>query len=563
MKTLIHPGEFASKIDSRLAEADEINLIKRIWEKDHSLWSDSPKEISNRLGWLDISIRMEKTLGEINDFVENARDEFDTALLLGMGGSSLAPDVFSNIFGEKYGYLKLKVLDSTHPDFVNRISSSIDLKKTLFVVSTKSGGTAETMSLMKYFYNKCKLSFGGNAGNNFTAITDQGSALEHLANELKFRKIFLNDPNIGGRFSALSYFGIVPASLIGVDVRRLLENTNAAICSPLDSGCLTVRENDPAVAGIALGEFAAAGRNKLTFITSESLANFGDWVEQLIAESTGKMGKGILPVVGENEEYFNYFGKDRVVVFIKIHSDNNMNYAIDSVRSKGFPVIVQELENIYELGTLIYFWEFATAVAGWIMKIQPFDQPNVESAKNAARRLMAEYSESGELPALSYDWQDERMKVNSTSGGTNLSESAANFFSELNKHENPYIAIQCYSDYDPEITARLFELRKTITAKYGVPVTIGFGPRFLHSTGQLHKGDDGSGLFLQIFQEPSVSVDIPDEPGSGESSVSFNILVRAQSLGDRKALIDNKRSVLRIDSENAAATLNELAKFIN
>jgi len=562
MKTNIYLGHHSKSINDKIAQANEENLIKRIWDKDYTIWSESPAEITNRLGWLDISVRMEKVLGKIYDFVEDVKAEFDTALLLGMGGSSLAPDVFSNIFGEEEGSLKLKVLDSTHPDFVNRIAESIDFSKTLFIVSTKSGGTAETMSLMKFFYNKCKNLLGEKAGSHFIAITDPGSGLEQLANELEFRNTFLNDPNIGGRFSALSYFGLVPAALLGIDLNKLLQKTNSIICPPDQPDCLDAAKNEPAAVGITMGELALNGKNKLTFLTSRSLANFGDWVEQLIAESTGKIGKGILPVVGEEEKLFNYFGDDRVIVFIHLQSYQAFNSEIERFRSSGYVVIDQVLEDIYDLGALIYFWEFATAVSGWVMKLQPFDQPNVESAKVAARQLMAEYSKTGQLPPLSFNYEDDQLKINSTLGGDNLESIVEKFLSKIRELNNPYLSLHCYSDYDSHISKSLNQLRLKVTEKFEIPVTIGYGPRFLHSTGQLHKGDDGSGLFIQFFVEPSAHIDIPDNPGSDESSISFNVLVRAQSLGDRKALIDNKRNVLRIEAKDIIPVINNISDLI-
>lgn len=562
MKTELRLVNFGNIVYNKAAEANESELIRKIWEKDYTVWNDSPAEITNRLGWLDISFRMEKTIGSINDFVDEIKNDFDNVLVLGMGGSSLAPDVFSKVFGSKEDFPNLHVIDSTHPDFIHRITGSIDLRRTLFIVSTKSGGTAETVSLMKYYLNICRNAFDNDAGKHFVAITDPGSGLEKIAQQLGFRKIFLNDPDIGGRFSSLSYFGLVPAGIIGVDLKKLLSTVNRAICVAQNLDCLDVHHNSSALTGIAIGELFKKGRNKLTFITNKGLANFGDWVEQLIAESTGKNGKGILPVVDEDKSFFEYYGNDRVVVIIRLEGDELDKNIEKDLLKRNIPVIVQTLENTYQLGELMYFWEFATAVAGWVMEIHPFNQPDVESAKIAARQLMEQYSESGKLPELNYNFEDETLKVNTTVEAERFDEIVNKFLSLLNDKYFPYVAVHSYTDYRPELNELLFQLRKTITAKYNVPVTVGYGPRFLHSTGQLHKGDDGSGLFIQLFEEPKNDLDIPDEPASDDSSISFGVLVRAQSLGDRKALIDNGRAVLRMESNNIFKAVTRLTKII-
>lgn len=558
MKTELKFGKYENVIFNKAAEANEIGLITRIWEKDYTVWSNSPAEITNRLGWLDISNRMEKVVGSIKEFTESVKSDFTDAVLLGMGGSSLAPDVFGKVFGKKEGYPVLHVADSTHTNFIKNIDRKLDLSKTLFIVSTKSGGTAETISLMKYYYNRCSKELGGNPGDHFIAITDPGSGLETMANELNFRQIFLNDPNIGGRFSALSYFGMVPAAIIGVDVHQLLSRLNKSICKVQNPDCHEVNKNTAALTGIALGVLSMKNRNKLSFITTGELANFGDWVEQLIAESTGKNGKGILPVVGESGEYFDYYGNDRVVVLINSKHESADADKIQMLLNNNIPVFVQTIDDVYDIGELMYFWEFATATAGWVMEINPFDQPNVESAKIAAKELMAEFQETGNLPPLEYNYQTELMKVNSTLGSKNFDEEIVRLTEAITSKEFPYVSVQSYSAYSDELENVMSALRKKIALKFNVPTTFGYGPRFLHSTGQLHKGDDGSGLFIQLFEEPQEDIAIPDNPNGEGSSITFGVLVRAQSLGDRKALTDNKRDVVRFESKDIISVVKML-----
>ena len=552
-------GKYQSSFEKVVEQLKSENVIERIWQKDYTLWSNKPDEISNRLGWLYSAEASLNSINEIEEFVSSIRhDGINQALLLGMGGSSLAPEVFRKTFGIKSGFLDLSVIDSTHPDTIREYADKIDPSKTLFIVSTKSGGTVETFSFMKFFYNYALEILGKEkVGNHFLAITDPGSGLQTVAEQLRFRKIFLNDPNIGGRFSALSLFGVVPAALIGVDIKLLLTRAQkmADECKSIGSAALV---------GTAIGELAEQRRDKVTFVTSEEFSSFGVWVEQLIAESTGKSGKGILPVESESVELPEFYSDDRV--FVRLFTKGKKTN-LDSLINAGHPVIDLELNDVYDLGAEFFRWEFATAVMSWRMKITPFDQPNVESAKILARQMVAEYKESGKLPELNSNLETENYSIVTESVGNSTSEILNNFFALISKVEketklNAYVSFQTYLKPDEKIEKTLQEIRTKIQKKYRVATTIGFGPRFLHSTGQLHKGDAGNGLFIQIIDESNTNVPIPDEPGESKSSMTFGVLIKSQALGDRLALLNNKRNVLVIKiKSNLIETLKEVFKM--
>ncbi len=553
-------GKYDELYQTKIKELKDRKIISRIWEKDHTVWREDPAEISNRLGWLDCADVAQTKFDEINQFVDQVKsDGFKNVLLMGMGGSSLAPEVFAKIFGVHEGYLNLNVIDSTHPDAVKEFQNKLDPKETLYIVSTKSGGTVETISFMKRFYNDTIQAVGADkVGKHFTAITDPGSGLESMAKELNFRKIFLNDPNIGGRYSALSLFGIVPAALIGVDLQELFIEAKKMIEHSKEE------DNSAALLGVAIGVLSAQGLDKLTFILSDDLKPFGAWVEQLIAESTGKEGKGILPVEGEELLAPSEYSQDRVFVNLHLSDDDKYSQQALSFTEAGFPVIDISMGNIIELGAEFFKWEMATAIASWVIDIQPFDQPNVESAKVIARKMMSDYLEKGELTKLTPVLTEDTIKVFGEVTCESVSEVLPEFLSNINKGEDEivgrsYIAIQAYVKMDENSEKVLHELRIKLQKKYHVATTVGFGPRFLHSTGQLHKGDAGNGLFVQIVSPSTIDVDIPDEPGKDESSITFGVLIEAQALGDRQALLDNQRKIIRFDiSENIAEDLHKL-----
>lgn len=545
MNVYINDEKLSKTIAKKLSKISEEKIVERIWNKDYTVWDDNPGEISNRLGWLDSVETTSKAVSEINEFVQSViKEGFTNALLMGMGGSSLAPEVFRLTFGVKAGYLDLAVIDSTHPEAVKEFSDSLEFEKTLFIVSTKSGGTVETISFMKYFYNKTLKELGeDNAGKHFAAITDPGSGLEEMAKELNFRKIFLNDPNIGGRFSALSLFGMVPAALVGVDLNQFLTKTKMMV-----EECKNNANNSAVELGVILGVLTEEGINKVTFITSPEIRCFGAWVEQLVAESTGKNGKGILPVDLEEVLDPDFYSKDRLFIYIKMKNDSTYDTHISALKGADFPIIEIELKDFYDLGKEYFRWEFATVVAGWALIIQPFDQPNVESAKVVAIKMMDKYIEKGELPELNLNFTEDGISVSGNIKSDNLKDALNEFLQNVTVGKS-YVAIHAYLKPEKETTNQLQSIRTAIQKKFKVATTVGYGPRFLHSTGQLHKGDKGNGLFIQIIGKPNLDLPIPDVSQSNESSISFGVLIKAQVMGDREALVNNSRDVLTLDLE--------------
>lgn len=537
-------GRYSNKVDSALDEMKKHNIMARIWQQDYTVWRPEADEISNRLGWLDIADRMQNEFDDIQALVGDVQAAgYTHALLLGMGGSSLAPEVFRKTFGVAARHLDLAVLDSTDPGAVLAYDQRLDPAKTLFIVSTKSGGTVETLSFFKYFYNRTVDVVGADkAGEHFIAITDPGSSLEKLAAKYNFRRTFLNDPDIGGRYSALSHFGIVPAALVGVDVHKLLQRaiTMARGCSPELDG----RDNPAAWLGVILGEMAKAGRDKVTLITSPSIASFGDWVEQLIAESTGKQGKGILPVVGGVVGAPEVYGDDQLFVYLHLEGEDGQNAAVDALEDAGQPTVRFNLKDAYDLGGQFFLWELAVAVAGYRLDIQPFDQPDVESAKVLARKMVTAYHELGKLPDAEALLSDQGVTIYGDVEGDSLESALAGFLQQASAGD--YIALQAYITPNPETEAALATLRTRLRDHTKLATTLGYGPRFLHSTGQLHKGDGGNGLFIQITSDAAHDAAIPDKAGEADSAMTFGVLKQSQALGDAAALRENNRRVIRL-----------------
>jgi transaldolase/glucose-6-phosphate isomerase len=538
-------GTYQATVDAVLAEMAENRVLNRIWTHDHTVWKPEPTEITNRLGWLHTAEVMSENLYRLEALTEEVRAAgYTHALLLGMGGSSLAPEVFRKTFGVKEGYLDLAVLDSTDPGAVLAHAERLAPAHTLFIVATKSGTTVETLSFFKFFYNRVANTVSADrAGEHFIAITDPSSKLADLADRYGFRATFLNDPNIGGRYSALSYFGLVPAALVGVDVPRLLDRALAVAsgCQP----CVAARDNSGAWLGAILGELAKAGRDKVTFAISPTIASFGDWVEQLIAESTGKEGTGILPVVGEPLGPPEVYGDDRLFVHLRLDGDDTHEAATQVLEDAGHPVVRLNLHDPYDLGGQLFLWETATVVASHRLGINPFDQPNVEAAKVLARRMVAEYTEKGTLPGMEL---------------APLTAEALNGFLAQAQPGDPatgsgrsYIALQAYLQPTAETDAALAALRIRLRDRFKLATTVGYGPRFLHSTGQLHKGDAGRGLFIQFTADDPRDAPIPDEPGRPDSSITFGVLKAAQALGDQRALLDAGRRVIRFHLETDVA----------
>ena len=455
-------------------------------------------------------------------------------------GSSLAPEVFRKIFGVAPAYPDLAIQDSTSPDAVLAKSRELDPAQTVFIVSTKSGGTVETFSFMKYFYNRTADALGTEeAGRHFLAITDPGSGLADVARSLRFRHIFYNDPDIGGRYSALSCFGLVPASLIGMDTGRLLDRAAEAALELDEAG-----GGAAARLGVILGEMAKLGRDKLTFVFSRGLESFGDWIEQLIAESTGKEGKGILPVVGAPLGPPAVYGRDRLFVAIRLTGDESHEEDLIRLEAAGHPVIRIRIRGPYDIGAQCYTWELATAVAGARLGINPFDQPNVEAAKILARRIVSSAQEQGVLPEEAPDFTGDGLAMYGKTEGSHAKEILAHFFGEGTPGD--YIAMQAYVQPTPAMDEALLRVRVAIRDRYRLATTVGYGPRFLHSTGQMHKGDAGRGLFLQITGDDFEDAPIPDEAGGRSSHLRFGVLKAAQALGDRQALMEAGRRVLRL-----------------
>lgn len=544
-------GEYQSAANGALETMRKDNIISRIRAKDYTVWKPAPDEITNRTGWLDAPA---ETLAKINDIRASikplTKNGISDIVLLGMGGSSLAAEVFSKIFGSAKGYPQLHILDTTDPLLISAITQSLNPEKTLFIVSSKSGATLEITSLFKYFYNLLLKESGNNAGSRFVFITDEGSQLIKTAENISARQIFLNNPNIGGRYSALSLPGIVPAAMIGVDVGKLLqcvvEHTEKLV---------TVG----ASLGAALGTLAQAGRDKLTFILPPHWKSFGDWLEQLIAESTGKEGKGILPVLDEPLIDGGAYGKDRVFVFFQ-NQEASKSSSIESLINAGHPVITVKINDDYDLGAQMFIWEMATAVAAHFLGVNPFDQPNVETTKKYTRAVIADHSAKNmadEKPASTF----EQGQVFGNITGSTPAEALNNFLKQAT--EGDYICLQIYLSPSPEIDAAVSRLREAIRQKYALPVTFGYGPRYLHSTGQLHKGDSGKGLFIQLTQDNAIDVNIPDDIGEEKSSLTFGALKAAQAKGDWQALKDAGRRIIRFHfRKNPVDDLKILAKFI-
>ena len=523
----VNLGDYTQVVDDALKEMSAQRVMQRIRSHDHTVWKTEPTEIINRLGWLTIAETSKKNIGRLTGLADELRSSgFRQAVLLGMGGSSLAPEVFSKTFGPAEGYLKLSVIDSTDPDLILSYAEELDFEETLFIVSTKSGGTVETLSFFKYFYNRTVEAVGADrAGEHFVAITDPGSKLADLAVRYSFRITFLSDPNIGGRYSALSYFGLLPAALLGIDLELLLDRA-------LDAAR---EDTDGARLGAILGRLAGEkreglSRDKVTIFTSPRLANFGDWVEQLIAESTGKEGKGIVPVIGEPLGAPEVYGQDRLFVYLRLHGEDALEAGLQALEKAGHPVLRIDLRDLYDIGAQFFLWELATAVAGHLLGINPFDQPNVESAKVRAREMVSAYTDTGQLPEDRAEPPEGKV--------------LAEFLSQAEAGD--YVALQAYVQPTEATTSALQELRRKIRDRHRVATTVGYGPRFLHSTGQLHKGGGGGGLFVQFTNSRRRDAAIPDTAGKQESSVGFATLKMAQALGDKQALQDNQRRVIRI-----------------
>jgi transaldolase / glucose-6-phosphate isomerase len=506
------PDDLEPPVIERVQAAERENVAKRIWSHNESLWGGpGVPEIGNRLGWLTISEKMLEHAADLREFVDAARaDGLEHAVLLGMGGSSLGPEVIRRSYGDVPDGMRLHVLDSTDPGAVRDTEQAVDLDKTLFIVSSKSGGTVETLSHMRYFYGQ-----SGGDGSRFCAVTDPGSPLVELARERGFRRVFENDPDIGGRYSVLSYFGLVPAACAGVNVEAMLQRAQVAEqnCSQLDA-----ESNSGLWLGCVMGELAQHGRDKLTYAVSKPISSFGLWIEQLVAESTGKHGKGILPVADEPLAAPEAYGDDRVFAYLRNEDepDEEMDAQIEALGRAGHPTATLSVTGgAADLGRIFFFAEFATAVAGWALGINPFDQPNVQEAKDNTARILEEG-----LPDVDPGSLDE------------LLSGAA---------PPDYIAITAFAPPSEEMDAAVTELRVALRERTKCTTTFGYGPRYLHSTGQYHKGGPANGLFIQLYQPADEDIEIP------EAGYSFEHLKNAQALGDMQTLRAHGLGVARIE----------------
>lgn len=540
-------GDYGMAVDARLAEWKGSGFLQRLWAKDSTLWAPGPgSEVVERLGWLDLPSRMQDQVAGIKAFAEEAKTQgFTQAVVLGMGGSSLAPDVFQMTFGSKPGYPKLLVLDSTHPAAITALEKSINLARTLFVVSSKSGTTIEPLSLFRYFWARLGRATDS-AGSHCVAVTDPGTPLAALAEERKFRRVFLAQPDVGGRFSALSPFGLVPAALTGMDIGLLLERARSAAGADAPD---TAADASPGLRlGAALSELGKA-RNKLTILTSASLHGFPDWLEQLIAESLGKDGKGILPVVDEPLAAAESYGQDRVFIALLLEADHDRGLAnhIASLEESGQPVIRIRLADGWDLGREMFRWEVAVAAAGAALGVQPFDQPDVELAKDLARKAMTEIQPKEQAGPPGEDAV--------AADADSLAQAVSGWLAQA--QPKGYVALQAYLHPDEETIRSLRDLRRAVLRKTGLATTLGFGPRFLHSTGQFHKGGPNEGLFLQLLDDPAPDLSVP------ETDYTFGRLIHGQALGDARALEQKGRRVLRVNlKRDVAGGLERLRRAI-
>lgn len=536
-------GPLAAEVDAELQRAVECEVVRRIWERDPDLWKPGDPQhaavIRNRLGWLDVVETMRGRTGELGAFAAEVRDAgIHDVVLLGMGGSSLCPEVLLTSFGSAPGRPTLHVLDTTDPAAISATRTAIEPRTTLFLVASKSGGTVETLSHMAYFWEETRAAGVADPGSHFTAITDPGTSLAAAAGERGFRRLFENPPDIGGRYSALSCFGLVPAALIGVDLDALLGRAQAMLeqCGPATHPAL----NCGLVLGCVLGALHDRGRDKVTILASERIAAFSLWAEQLIAESTGKEGRGIIPVGAEPVGPPEAYGDDRLFVALRLGDDAGLDAALQRLRDAGQPVVTVELTALEDLAAEFVRWEFATAVAGAHLGIDPFDEPNVAESKENTRRLLDVVAREGRLPVT------ERPAI--SDGGIDVygappeASDATGAVRRMLDQARPgdYVALMAYVAPTPGNEADLQALRTAIRDRTRLATTLGFGPRYLHSTGQLHKGGPNTGVHLLITAHDALDVPIPGAP------YGFSTLKQAQALGDLESLRNHGRRVMRL-----------------
>lgn len=535
-------GQYQPAVAAKIQEFNAADFTARFWQKDVTLWTeDAEAQASIRafMGWLRVADALAAAVPEIEQFVAEVRAAgFKHVVVMGMGGSTMAPIVFEKSFARGANGLPMSILDTTNPGTVREIEAAVPLADTLFIVASKSGTTAEPLAFGDYFYAKLKELKGEKAGENFVAITDPGSKFIASATADGYRRIFLNFTDVGGRFSALSYFGMVPAALYGLDIRELLTRAQAMMQACGSDG--SVADNPGLTLGTALGVMAQNGRDKLTLVVPHALSDLGLWLEQLVAESTGKGGVGILPVAGEPLAGPEVYGPDQVFVYVgyqnEADADNRTKLA--ALQAAGHPVITILMHDALDLGAEFFRWEVATAVASAVFGINPFDQPNVQAAKTATDALMKVVAEKGALPAQEKTLSADGIDYYAASSAPNAAQLLTQFFGQARPGD--YVAIQAYLTETPTLNAAFEELRSKLQSTRHVATTFGYGPRFLHSTGQYHKGGPNTGLFLQLTTDHPADLPLPGR------SYTFGTLQNAQAQGDLEALQSYDRRTLRV-----------------
>ena len=539
----------------RFLEAHE--FLDRLWVKDATLWKGDPATVRNRLGWLTSPTIMRGHSEDIRGFADEVRRlQYSHVVLLGMGGSSSTGEVFNEIFGSKMGFPDMLILDSTDPGAVKHVLESINLSRTLFVVASKSGTSAETMAAYAFFRGQVEAASSPRPGMQFVAITDPGRPLDKLATETGFRRTFLNPASIGGRYSALSFFGLVPAALIGVDIKVLLERANTMVETCGNE--VGVRGNPAVQLGAVLAGLARAGRDKVTLVLSEKIRGLGRWIEQLLAESLGKDGTGLVPVVDEPLGPPTVYGDDRVFVALVLEGDDTHDAALAKLADAGHPVVRLQLRDPMDIGAEFFRWVLATATAGAVLGVNPFDEPDVARAKESAGALLTEWRRSHRLPEWPADVEEDGIVLMTKSNKKPGSVSRGLAAHLAMAGPGDYLAIQAYLTPTADAGRALHEMRVALRDRLRVATTVGWGPRYLHSTGQLHKGGPTGGLFIQITGDDREDLPIP---GAG---YGFSTMKAAQALGDLQSLRDGARRIIRLHlTGKQSQTLQQLLQMVS
>jgi len=530
-------------VRARLTALDADHFPARLWRRDPSLWTSDPKAqaiVRDGLGWLHVAEKLEENLDDLAAFATEVRAAgFRHVLHMGMGGSSLAPLVVARTFPRTADGLAISVLDTTDPATIVAMERDLSLEETLFIVASKSGTTAEPLAFGDYFFAKLEALRGSRAGEHFVAITDPGTPLAALGRQRKFRRVFLNFTDVGGRYSALTYVGIVPAALAGVDVAAVLDR--AQHMGQACAGCVGTPENPGVTLGAAIGEMARQGRDKVTLIVSPSIASLGMWLEHLLAESTGKNGTGVLPIQGESLGDPDVYGADRLFAYLRLGTvppDDPIEVGVNALVRAGHPVVTIQIDDLLDLGQEFFRWEIATATAGAVLRINAFDQPNVQESKDNTNRLLEAVQTHGRLPEETPALTEGSLSVYAHHAEKTVAGTLARFLAQ--RRDGDYIAIMAYVSENPEHDRALNAIRLRLRSATRLATTVGYGPRLLHSTGQYHKGGPNTGLFLQLTADNGVDAPIPGVP------YTFGIFKRAQALGDLEALRKRERRVMRI-----------------